>query len=48
METKKLTYEAPEAQVFGVETQENFLSSGGYGNASISSMDMEDVTEWDS
>ena len=45
METKKLTYEAPEAQVFGVETQDNFLASGG--NAQISSMDMEDVDKWD-
>ena len=45
METKKLTYEAPEAQVFGVETQENFLSSGG--NARTLSMDMEDVDKWD-
>lgn len=44
METKKLTYEVPEAQVFGVETQEHFLSSGG--NASISSMDMENGA-WD-
>lgn len=47
METKKLTYEAPEAQVFGVETQENFLSSGG-SNARISSMDVEEVGQWDS
>lgn len=45
METKKLTYEAPEAQVFGVETQENFLASGG-SSASISNMDMENGA-WD-
>lgn len=44
METKKLTYEAPEAQVFGVETQEHFLSSG----AQLSNMSVEDVNEWDS
>lgn len=44
METKKLTYEAPEAQVFGVETQEHFLSSG----YQLSNMDVEDVDQWDS
>ena len=44
METKKLTYEAPEAQVFGVETQEHFLASV----ATVSSMSIEDVGEWDS
>ena len=43
METKKLTYEAPEAQVFGVETQNCFASCG---NASISSMGMENGA-WD-
>lgn len=30
METKKFNYEAPEAVVFGVETQEHFLASGGF------------------
>lgn len=42
METKKLTYEAPEAQVFGVETQNCFAS------AQVSSMSVEDVEDWDS
>lgn len=45
METKKLTYEAPEAQVFGVETQ-NCFASGGI--MQVSSMDVEDVDQWDS
>lgn len=44
METKKLTYEAPEAQVFGVETQNCFAS----GRMQVSSMDVEDVDQWDS
>ena len=44
METKKFNYEAPEAVVFGVETQEHFLASG----ATVSSMSIEDVGEWDS
>lgn len=43
METKKLTYEAPEAQVFGVETQNCFASG-----ATVSSMSIEDVDQWDS
>ena len=46
METKKLTYEAPEAQVFGVETQDQFLLASG-GGAQASSMDVEDVDQWD-
>lgn len=43
MEKKKLTYEAPKVQVFGVETQNCFASG-----AEIQSMDVEDVEQWDS
>ena len=43
METKKLTYESPEAQVFGVETQNCFASG-----ATVSNMSIEDVEQWDS
>ena len=43
METKKLTYEAPEAQVFGVETQNCFASG-----AETRSMSIEYVEDWDS
>ena len=43
METKKFNYEAPEAVVFGVETQNCFASGG-----EIQSMNIEDVDEWDS
>lgn len=42
METKKLTYEAPEAQVFGVETQNCFASG-----AEAQSMSIQDVDQWD-
>ena len=47
METKKLTYEAPEAQVFGVETQ-NCFASGFASEAKTQSMSIEDVDQWDS
>lgn len=40
---KKLNYEAPKVQVFGVETQ-NYFASGG----EIQNMNIEDVDEWDS
>lgn len=43
MEKKKLTYEAPKVQVFGVETQNCFASGG-----EIQNMNIEDVDEWDS
>lgn len=43
MEMKKLTYEAPKVQVFGVETQNCFAS--GFETQSMSN---EDVDEWDS
>ena len=45
MEMKKLTYEAPEAQVFGVETQDHFLLASG---AQLSNMSVEEVEDWDS
>lgn len=44
MEMKKLTYEAPKVQVFGVETQNCFASGG----AETQNMSIEDVDEWDS
>lgn len=43
MEMKKLTYEAPKVQVFGVETQNCFASG-----CEIQNMNIEDVDEWDS
>ncbi len=42
MEMKKLTYEAPKVQVFGVETQNCFAS--GFETQSMSNEDVE----WDS
>lgn len=41
MEMKKLTYEAPKVQVFGVETQNCFAS--GFETQSMSNEDVE----WD-
>ena len=41
METKKFNYEAPEAVVFGVETQNCFAS------CRVSNMTVEDVNAWD-
>lgn len=40
---KKLTYEAPKVQVFGVETQNCFASG-----AQLSNMSVEEVEDWDS
>lgn len=47
MEMKKLTYEAPKVQVFGVETQ-NCFASGFASGAKTQDMNIEDVDEWDS
>lgn len=47
MEMKKLTYEAPKVQVFGVETQ-NCFASGFASGAETQSMSIQDVDEWDS
>lgn len=47
MEMKKLTYEAPKVQVFGVETQ-NCFASGFASEAKTQSMSIEDVDQWDS
>lgn len=44
---KKLNYEAPKVQVFGVETQ-NCFASGFASRAETQSMNIEDVAEWDS
>ena len=46
METKKLTYEAPEAQVFDVETQEHFLASG-FKNGGLSPLNGRNDVDWD-
>lgn len=45
MEMKKLNYEAPKVQVFGVETQDHFLLASG---AETQNMSIEDVEQWDS
>ena len=48
METKKFNYEAPEAVVFGVETQNCFASggvSGGMQTNSLSDFE-EDEGKW--
>lgn len=45
---KKLTYEAPKVQVFGVETQNCFASGGVETQSEIQNMNIEDVAEWDS
>ena len=42
MEKKIMNYEAPEATVFGVETQNCFASGG-----TLRSMEMQDVDTWD-
>lgn len=45
METKKFNYEAPEAVVFGVETQNCFASSvNGVG---LRSLNGRDDVDWD-
>ena len=42
MEKRIMNYEAPEATVFGVETQNCFASGGN-----LQSMEMQDVNSWD-
>lgn len=45
METKKFNYEAPEAVVFGVETQNCFAS--GVNPAGLRSLTDRDDVDWD-
>lgn len=45
METKKFNYEAPEAVVFGVETQNCFAS--GVNGVGLSSLTDRNDVDWD-
>lgn len=45
METKKFNYEAPEAVVFGVETQNCFAS--GFNDGGLRSLNGRDDVDWD-
>lgn len=45
METKKFNYEAPEAVVFGVETQNCFAS--GVNGGELSSLNGRNDVDWD-
>lgn len=45
MEKKKLTYEAPKVQVFGVETQNCFAS--GVNGAELRSLTDRSDVDWD-
>ena len=45
MEMKKFNYEAPEAIVFGVETQNCFAS--GVGACGLSRLNDRDDVDWD-
>lgn len=45
MEKKKLTYEAPKVQVFGVETQNCFAS--GFNDGGLRSLNGRSDVDWD-
>lgn len=47
METKKFNYEAPEAVVFGVETQDCFLLASGFEDRGLSPLNGRDDVDWD-
>lgn len=46
MEMKKLIYEAPKVQVFGVETQ-NCFASGGVNGAELGPLTDRNDVDWD-